>query len=46
VFSTAGVKFSAKNADIGITGIYFINASTQGELISKSKALAYSILFG
>lgn len=45
-FSTAGVKLYAKNEDIVTTGIYFINASTQGELISKSKALAYSILFG
>jgi hypothetical protein len=30
----------------GGTGIYFNNNTESGELISKSKALAYNIIFG
>lgn len=42
----AGVKIYSKNSDLGVTGIYFINSTVQGELVSKAKALAYSIVFG
>ena len=44
--NTSGILLYSKTDDNENTGIYFINETTQGELISKSKALAYSILFG
>lgn len=40
------VKIYAKNSDLKTTGIYFVNNTTQGELVSKSKALLYSLVFG
>ena len=43
---STGVKIYSKNVDTGVTGIYFINNSTSGELVSKAKALAYSLVFG
>jgi hypothetical protein len=44
--SSDGVIIYTKNNDLQATGIYFINNTTSGELISKSKALAYSFIFG
>ena len=42
-----GVTVYAKEADLGNTGLYYVNSSgTTGELVSKKKALAYSIVFG
>ena len=43
---TGGVTVYTKNADLGNTGIYYVNSTTSGELVSKKKALAYSIVFG
>jgi hypothetical protein len=31
--------------DIGTTGIYFVNTTTNGEMISKNKALLFSMIF-
>ena len=31
--------------DIGTTGIYFVNTNTNGEMISKNKALLFSMIF-
>jgi hypothetical protein len=39
------VKIFAKAPDVGQSGIYFVNTQYNDELISKRKALAFSILF-
>jgi hypothetical protein len=42
-----GVTVYAKEDDLSNTGLYYVNSSgTSGELVSKKKALAYSIVFG
>ena len=41
-----GVTVYAKDANLGNTGLYYVNSTVSGELISKKKALAYSIVFG
>ncbi len=33
------------NVSVGTTGLYFTNTTTSGELISKSKALVFSMIF-
>jgi hypothetical protein len=43
---SSGVTIYTKNSDLSASGVYFVNSTTQGQLISKSKALAYSIIFG
>lgn len=43
---SSGVIIYTKAANLGNTGIYYVNSTTQGELVSKRKALAYSIVFG
>jgi len=43
---TGGVTVYTKNSDLSNTGIYYVNSNTSGELVSKRKALAYSIVFG
>lgn len=43
---SGGVIIYTKDSDLGASGVYFVNNTTQGQLISKSKALAYSIIFG
>ena len=43
---TDGTKIYAKDEADGGTGLYFINElGTQDELISRNKALLYSIIF-
>jgi hypothetical protein len=44
--NSGGVKVYSKNSNLGNTGIYYVNSTTSGELVSKKKALAYSIVFG
>jgi len=44
--NSGGVKVYSKNSNLGNTGIYYVNNTTSGELVSKKKALAYSIVFG
>lgn len=39
------VKIFMKAPDVGQTGIYFVNTSYKDELISRRKAVAFSILF-
>jgi hypothetical protein len=46
VADTGGVTVYTKNSDLTNTGIYYVNSTTSGELVSKKKALAYSIVFG
>jgi len=46
VADTGGVTVYTKNSDLTNTGIYYVNNTTSGELVSKKKALAYSIVFG
>jgi len=41
-----GVTVYTKNSNLSNTGIYYVNSTTSGELVSKRKALAYSIVFG
>ena len=41
-----GVILYSKNSNLSNTGLYFVNNTMSGELISKKKALAYSIVFG
>jgi hypothetical protein len=44
--NSSGVTIYTKDSELGVSGVYFVNNTTQGQLISKSKALAYSIIFG
>lgn len=45
--ATASVnKIYSKTPSGGGTGLYFVNNTTSGEMISKSKAIAYSLVFG
>jgi hypothetical protein len=46
VADAGGVTVYTKNSDLNNTGIYYVNSNISGELISKKKALAYSIVFG
>ena len=46
VADAGGVTVYAKNSDLNNTGIYYVNSNVSGELVSKKKALAYSIVFG
>lgn len=39
------VKIFMKSPDVGQTGIYFVNTQYKDELISRRKAVAFSILF-
>jgi len=41
-----GNYVTATTANTGGTGLYFNNGSVSGELISKTRALAFSIIFG
>lgn len=43
---SGGVTVYSKNSNLSNTGIYYVNSTTSGELVSKRKALAYSIVFG
>jgi hypothetical protein len=43
---STGVILYSKNSNLSNTGLYFVNNTMSGELISKKKALAYSIVFG
>ena len=45
--ATASVnKIYSKTPSGGGTGLYFVNNTTTGEFISKSKSIAYSLVFG
>ena len=45
--ATAGTnKVYSKTPSGGGTGLYFVNNTTSGEMISKSKAIAFSLVFG
>ena len=46
VVDAGGVTVYTKNSDLNNTGIYYVNSNVSGELVSKKKALAYSIVFG
>ena len=46
VADAGGVTVYTKNSDLNNTGIYYVNSNVSGELVSKKKALAYSIVFG
>ena len=39
-------KIYSKTPSGGGTGLYFVNNTTSGEMISKSKAIAFSLVFG
>ena len=39
-------KVYSKTPGSGGTGLYFVNNTTSGEMISKSKAIAFSLVFG
>ena len=39
-------KVYSKTPSGGGTGLYFVNNTTSGEMISKSKAIAFSLVFG
>jgi len=39
-------KIYSKTPSGGGTGLYFVNNTTSGEMISKSKAIAYALVFG
>jgi hypothetical protein len=39
-------KIYSKAPSGGGTGLYFVNNTTSGEMISKSKAIAFSLVFG
>ena len=39
-------KIYSKTPSGGGTGLYFVNNTTTGEFISKSKSIAYSLVFG
>jgi hypothetical protein len=42
----SGIKLYSSNQGSGATGLYFVNKdSTKGEIISKNRALLYSMLF-
>jgi hypothetical protein len=42
---TESVVLYSSPPDIGTTGIYFVNTTTNGEMISKNKALLFSMIF-
>lgn len=42
---TESVVLYSSPPDIGNTGIYFVNTNTNGEMISKNKALLFSMIF-
>jgi hypothetical protein len=42
---TESVVVYSSPPDIGTTGIYFVNTNTNGEMISKNKALLFSMIF-